>query len=65
MSCPASRMYVMPGNGLGAVSISQPCACTSTRNQPGPKADDASMIPLDSHEPIGRSGRSDWFTCAT
>ena len=23
------------------------------------------MIPLDSHEPIGRSGRRDWFTCAT
>jgi len=65
ISCPASRISVVPWNGLGAVSSSQPCACTSIRNDPGPNAAEASTIPLDSHEPGGNAGFCDWSTCAT
>lgn len=37
--------------GPGAFSTHNVCACTSTRNAPGPNTAEASTMPLDFHEP--------------
>ena len=53
-SCPRSRSAPRARRCRAGVRSSQPCACTSTRNEPGPKIDDTSTMPLDSQRPWAR-----------